>query len=243
MSLSELFETYGLFFLLGQYPHGPLGGLALTLILAGSALILAMPLALLLAMARLSKRPYLRLAVSAWIYLIRATPLLMVIFWVYFFLPELTGIKLPQFQTMLLTLAIFNAAYLAEIIVAGIGALPAGQFEASRALGLTYWQSMRSVILPQALQHMLPSLINQFVSCIKDTSLAYIIGLAEVSKVASQINTLVFTMPGTIYAILGLSYFVICFGLSSFANYLQGRRTTSAAQAAIRIRFKPKAQA
>jgi len=82
---------------------------------------------------------------------------------------------------------------------------------------------MRLVVLPQALRSMLPSLVNQFVSTIKETSLGYIIGLAEVSFIATQINTQVFTKPAQIYLILGLTYFILCFGLSRFAYWLEGR--------------------
>ncbi|MCF3997719.1 ABC transporter permease subunit, partial [Pseudomonas aeruginosa] len=102
--------------------------------------------------------------------------------------------------------------------------LDRGQFEAARSLGLGYLASMRLVILPQALRNMLPSLVNQFVSTIKETSLGYIIGLAEVSFIASQINTQVFTLPTQVYLILGLTYFILCFGLSRFAFWLERRQ-------------------
>ncbi|MBN0091718.1 ABC transporter permease subunit, partial [Pseudomonas aeruginosa] len=96
----------------------------------------------------------------------------------------LTGQRTDQFTTMLLALVLFDAVYLAEIVRAGIQGLDRGQFEAARSLGLGYLASMRLVILPQALRNMLPSLVNQFVSTIKETSLGYIIGLAEVSFIA-----------------------------------------------------------
>ena len=91
---------------------------------------------------------------------------------------------------------------------------------------MSRWQSMRYVVLPQALRYMLPSLVNQFVSTIKETSLGYIIGLAELSQIATQINTMVFIMPMQIYLILGLTYFLLCFGLSRLAFYLERRLAT-----------------
>jgi polar amino acid transport system permease protein len=107
--------------------------------------------------------------------------------------------------------------------------------EAARSIGLSYAQAMRRVILPQALRHMLPSLVNQFVSTIKETSLGYIIGLTEVSFVASQINVQVFTMPAQVYAVLALTYFILCFGLSRFAFWLEARgRRRGPARAASR---------
>ncbi|CAN7594827.1 amino acid ABC transporter permease [Acidovorax sp. Leaf78] len=223
MSFLEMLDAYWLFFLIGQYPDGPLGGLALTLLLASSALLLAIPAGLLLGLARVSPWAWLRWPVSALVFVVRGTPLLMVIFWAYFFLPSITGHKTGQFTTMLIALVVFDAAYLAEIVRAGIRGLPRGQMECARSLGLPYLASMRLVVLPQALRNMLPSLVNQFVSTIKATSLGYIIGLAEVSFIASQINTLVFTLPTQVYLVLGFTYFVLCFGLTRFAVWLERR--------------------
>lgn len=225
MNTVELIDSYWVYFLVGQYPNGPLGGLALTLILASAALVLAMPLGVLFGLARLSPWRWLRWPVTALVFVVRGTPLLMVIFWAYFFLPSLTGFKTDQFTTMLIALVIFDAAYLSEIVRAGVQGLDRGQVEASRSLGFGYWRTMRWVVLPQALRTMLPSLVNQFVSTIKETSLGYIIGLTEISFIASQINTQVFTMPAQVYLILGLTYFVLCFGLSRFAFWLERRQT------------------
>jgi len=185
--------------------------------------LLALPLGLLLGLGRVSPWAWVRLPVTGLVYVVRATPFLMVIFWAYFFLPSVTGIKTDQFATMLIALVVFDAAYLAEIVRAGIQGLPNGQIEAARSLGLSYLGAMRLVVLPQALRHMLPSLVNQFVATIKETSLGYIIGLAEVSFIATQINTLVFTLPSQIYLTLGLTYFILCFGLSRLAYWLERR--------------------
>jgi len=219
----ELIDTYWLYFLVGQYPQGPLGGLALTLVLAALGLLLALPLGVLLGLARVSPFRVLRWPVTALVFVVRGTPLLMVVFWAYFFLPSVTGHKTDQFTTMLIALVVFDAAYLAEIVRAGIQSLPRGQMEASRSLGLSYLRTMRLVLLPQALRAMLPSLVNQFVSTIKETSLGYIIGLNEVAFIASQINTQVFTKPVQVYGILGLTYFILCFGLSRLAYALERR--------------------
>jgi len=229
MNFLEMVDTYWLFFLVGQYPDGPLGGLALTLVLAALGLLLALPMGLLLGLARLSPWRWLRWPVTAFVFVVRGTPLLMVVFWAYFFLPSITGHKTGQFSTMLIALVLFDAAYLAEIVRAGIRALPRGQVECARALGLPYLAAMRLVLLPQALRHMLPSLVNQFVATIKETSLGYIIGLAEVSFIATQINTLVFTLPSQIYLLLGLTYFVLCFGLTRLAFWLERRLARRAA--------------
>ena len=219
----DLIQTYWLYFLVGQYPAGPLGGLALTFVLAALALLLAIPVGLLLGLARVSPFRAVRWPVTAIVYIVRGIPLLMVIFWAYFFLPTVTGHKTGQFSTMLIALVIFDGVYLAEIVRAGIQGVPRGQYETARALGLGYGRAMRLVVLPQALRSMLPSLVNQFVSTIKATSLGYIIGLTEVSFIATQINTQVFTHATQVYLLLSLTYFILCFGLSRIAYVLEKR--------------------
>jgi polar amino acid transport system permease protein len=219
----ELIDTYWVYFLVGQYPDGPLGGLVLTILLSGAALVLAMPLGLMLGIARVSRRRAISLPVGAFVQLVRAVPLLLVLFWVYFFLPAVTGVKTSQAMTMLIVLVVFDSVYLAEIVAAGIRALPKGQLESARSLGLGYGQALRHVVLPQTLRHGLPSIVNQLVSTIKATSLGYIIGLSEVSFIATQINTLVFTRAVEVYLILALTYFVLCFGLSRLAFLLERR--------------------
>jgi polar amino acid transport system permease protein len=219
----EVIQTYWVYFLIGQFPDGPLGGLSLTIVLAAGGLLLAFPLGVALAIARMSPWRMLSWPVSGVVYVVRGTPLLMVLFWAYFFLPSITGQKISQFSTMLGALVLFNAAYLSEIFRAGIQALPTGQFEAARSLGLSYFAALRLVVMPQVMRNMLPSLVNQFVSTIKDTSLGYIIGLSEVSFIASQINNLVLTKPTEIYLVLALAYFILCFGLSRFAFWLECR--------------------
>ena len=219
----ELIQDYWLYFLVGQYPNGPLGGLALTLILATLGLLLSLPLGLVFGLMRVSPYAWLRWPITALVYVVRGTPLLMVVFWAYFFLPTITGVKTDQFWTMLIALVIFDAAYLAEIVRAGILGLPKGQMECARALGLPYLKAMRTVILPQALRNSLPSLVNQFISTIKETSLGYIIGLTEVSFIASQINAQVITKGAQVFSILAVTYLVLCFALSRVAYALERR--------------------
>ena len=221
----DIIDTYWLYFLVGQYPDGPLGGLVLTVLLGFTAVVLALPLGVLLGLARVSERRWLRWPGTALVYVVRGTPLLMVVFWAYFFLPSVTGHKTDQFTTMLAALVIFNGAYLAEIVRAGIQGIAKGQMECARSLGLNYTQAMRYIILPQAARNMLPSLVNQFVTTLKETSLGYIIGLAEVSFIASQINTQLLTRPVAVFGTLALAYFILCFGLSRIAYFLEVRRS------------------
>jgi len=221
--MSDLIGSYGIYFLVGRFPHGPLGGLALTVLLGLGALLLALPLGVVLGLARVSRRRLIRWPVTSIVYVVRGTPLLMVVFWAYFFLPALTGEKTGQVTTMLAALVFFNGAYLAEVVRAGVQGIARGQTEAARALGLSHVATLRWIVLPQALRNMLPSLVNQFVTTLKETSLGYIIGLQEVSFIASQINSQVVVQPLAVYGTLTLTFFTLCFGLSRLAYTLEKR--------------------
>lgn len=219
----EILKENWLYLLIGQYPEGALGGLALTLVLAGCGLALAIPGGVLLALARVSPFGWLRGPATAFVYFVRGMPLIMVIFWAYFLVPLALGRAVPSFITMIYALVFFQSAYLAEIIRAGIGSVPKGQVEAARSLGLTYLQCMRRIILPQALRNMIPSLMNQFVSLTKDTSLAFIVGINELTYAASQVNNRTLTNTAEIFMIVALMYFLICFTLTSLARRYEQR--------------------
>ncbi|WP_437883421.1 amino acid ABC transporter permease [Pseudomonas sp. LRF_L74] len=210
-------------FLLGQYPHGPLGGLVNTLVLSALALIIAFPLSILLAIARISPFGWLRLPATVWVYVLRGIPLLMVIFWTYFLVPVLIGRNISGFTTMLCTLVIYQSAYLSEIVRSGIQGLPSGQFEASRALGMGYFRTLGWVILPQALYNSLPSLISQFVSIIKETTLGYVINVQEMTFAANQVNNQLLTKPFQVYVILAVTYYILCYSLTRLATAVERR--------------------
>ncbi|WP_321893021.1 amino acid ABC transporter permease [Paraburkholderia tropica] len=222
--------------LIGQYPHGSLGGIVLTILLSLSALVIAFPLGILVALARISPFRFLRAPATGLVYMVRGIPLLMVIFWVYFLVPVLTGYPVTGFVTMLCALVIYDSAYLGEIIRAGIEGLPKGQAEASRALGMSYMTTIRAVILPQALYNVVPSMVTQFVSTIKETSLGYIINVQEISFAADQINNRLLTKPFSVYLILALSYFALCYALTQLAHYLEWRVTRKRAGAVAKTR-------
>jgi polar amino acid transport system permease protein len=221
--IQTILRDYGLLLLVGQYPNGPLGGLALTFILAVLGLALAFPLGVVLALARVSRSKLLYWPATALVYVMRGLPLLMLIFWVYFFLPAIVGRPVSGFSTLLATLVIYEAAYLAEIVRAGIQSLPQGQMEAARAVGLTYMQAMRKVILPQALYNMVPAMLSQFVSTIKETSLGYVISVNELTYAANQVNSALLTKPFPVFAVLAAIYFLLCFSLTQVARHLERR--------------------
>jgi len=219
----EFLHTYGLLFLVGSWPNGPIGGFAGTLILAFLGLAGAFPLALLVALARIGEHRYAKALSTVWVYTFRSIPLIMIVFWAYFLLPVLIGTEVPPFSTALAAIIIYESAFLAEIIRAGIESVPAGQREAARAIGLGYFQSLWSVQLPQALSNMIPSLVNQFVSTIKATSIVYIIGVQEASFSAQQINSIELTAALRTYLVLALFYFLLCALLSRLAKSLETR--------------------
>jgi polar amino acid transport system permease protein len=218
----DLIQTYWLYFLVGQYPGGPLGGLALTVLLAALALALALPVGLALGLARVSPYRAIRWPVTALVFVVRGIPLLMVIFWAYFFLPSVTGHKTEQFSTMLIALVLFDGVYLAEIVRAGIARMPAGQFESARALGLGYGRTMRLVILPQALRITFPPLLSQTLNLWKNTSIATVIGVAELMYQAQRVETASFRGFET-FAVVTAGYLGISLLITGLAVLFQRR--------------------
>lgn len=214
------------FFLIGQYPYGPLGGLIATLTLSVLSIVLSFPVGLLLALSQISPFPTLRWTVVLLSSIIRTIPLVMLIFWAYFLLPHLIGYSVSGFATMVFALTIFYGAYMAEIIRAGINALPAGQTEAARSIGLSYVQAQIYVVLPQVLYNMAPSIISQLVATIKDTSLGYVISVNELTYAGGQVNSSLMVKPLQVFAITSLIYFAVCYSLSSFGRYLERRVST-----------------
>jgi polar amino acid transport system permease protein len=197
--------------------------LTMTLVMAATALTMCFPFAIALALARLSSRRWLSNAATAIVHTVRGLPLIMFIFWTYFFSPLIIGRAVGGVETLIIALVVCEATYLSEIIRAGIEGLPKGQFEAAAALGLGYWTTTFKIVLPQALHNMLPSMVSQFVSTIKETSLGYVISAHEMTFAASQVNNVLLTQPFEVYAILALTYFVLCFALTSLARYIEWR--------------------
>ena len=219
----DIIQNYWLLLLIGQFPNGPLGGLAMTLILAVCGICLAFPCSIAIALALTSPFKSLRTTAQAFVYIVRGLPLLMFIFWAYFAIPALLGTSVPGVITMLFALVIYESVYLAEVIRGGIQALPFGQVEAARAIGLTHMQTQRIVILPQVLYNVLPSILSQFISTIKETSLGYVISVNELTFAANQVNSILLTRPFDVYFLLAIIYFTLCFILTSCVRWLEFR--------------------
>ncbi|MFV0421880.1 amino acid ABC transporter permease [Oleidesulfovibrio sp.] len=209
------------YLLIGSYPEGPLGGIALSILLSLGGIFGAFWLGLVFGLMRLSKSWFVRLPAIIYIEIIRGTPLLLLLFWFYFLAPVVFGQTMPEAECALATFIIFTSAYIAEIVRAGVISLPKGQMEAARGTGLSKFQAMRYVILPQALRNMIPSFVNQFVSLTKDTSLAYVIGVAELTRVAVQVNNRTLSAPMEIYFTILVMYFLICYALTSASRRLE----------------------
>jgi polar amino acid transport system permease protein len=219
----EILRTYGVQILIGSFPNGPLGGLALTLFLAVTGLICAFPLAVIMGIARTSSIKAIAWPAAAIVHTVRGLPVLMLLFWTYFVLPLITGKAISGVMTIVCALVAYETAFLGEVIKSGILAIPLGQLEASRSLGLGYFRTLYDVVLPQALFNMIPSILNQLISLIKNTSLAYMISVNELTFSAYQINTELLTKPFQVYFILAMIYFLICFALRSLIGLIENR--------------------
>jgi polar amino acid transport system permease protein len=221
--LVAIVRQYGLQLLIGTYPNGPLGGLALTIIMAIAGLVCAFPLAIAFGVARTSVRPWLAWPAAAVVHIVRGLPVLMLLFWAYFAIPLITGKSISGVTTVICALVAYETAFIGEVVKGGILAIPRGQVEAAKSLGLGYFQTLASVVLPQALFNSIPSILNQLISLIKNTSLAYIISVNELTFAAYQVNTQLLTKPFQVYFILAMIYFVICYALSTLVGLLESR--------------------
>ena len=217
------------YFMIGRYPNGPLGGLGLTLYLAVVSCILSVFGGLILGLLSISKHAWVRWPAVLFINAVRGLPLLMVIFWMYFLLPIIMGKTTPESQTVIMGLTLFTSAYMSQIVRAGIEGIPKGQTEAALSTGLKPWQAMLYVVLPQGLRNMIPSFVNQFVSLIKDTSLAFIVGVSELTHVGTQINNRTMAFPTEIFIFIAFVYFIICYAFTSLSRVLERKLSWSRA--------------
>ena len=199
-----------------------LQGLLVTIEVSVISIIFSFIIGAILGLTRYIKVKRLSAIVGFVIDLICNLPLLLILFFVYFGLANV-GIRLSIFWSATLAMTVFESAMLAEIIRSGIQAVEPGQMEGARANGLTYWQGLRVIVLPQALKKMIPPLVSQFISLIKDTSLATIIVLPELLYHAQLVygqNTN-YVIP--MFVALAVMYFVVCYALSLVSRYLERR--------------------
>lgn len=204
------------------------GGLMLSLVITIVGLAIAFPLGVLLALGRRSSMPVIRTFCVAFIELWRAVPLITVLFMAAVMLPLFLpdGMTVDKLLRALIGVGLFTAAYLAEVVRGGLQAVPRGQYEAAFALGLGYWRTMVFVILPQALRHVIPGLINTVISLFKDTTLVLIIGMFDFLGIIQASLTdpewIGFALEGYVFA--AMVYWIICFGLSRLSLAVERRR-------------------
>jgi glutamate/aspartate transport system permease protein len=197
-------------------------GLQFTLKLTIIAMLGGIALGTLLALARLSPIAPLATAASWYVNIMRSIPLVMVILWFFLVIPLLTGTPMGAENSALVTFTLFEAAFYCEIMRAGIQSVPRGQVAAGSAIGFTYGQNMRLVILPQAFRNMLPVLLTQTIVLFQDTSLVYAIGAKDLLK-AAEIAGKNYNRPVEMVIFVALIYFVICYSLSFVVKRLQQR--------------------
>ena len=197
-----------------------LDGLLVTLQVAVVSIILSFIIGGILGVIRFMKVPYLSLIVGAVVDIIRNLPLLLIIFFTYFALPQI-GIQLSIFWSAVAAMTIFESAMLAEIIRAGLLAVPQGQMGAGRSTGMTYFSTLYYIVFPQSIKLMLPPIVSQFISLIRDTSLAVIISLPELTHHAKIIYAQDPSAVLPMFVAMTFLYFIICYSLSVFAKRLE----------------------
>lgn len=203
---------------------GPmLDGANITLQMFFITLVLSLPLGLVLSLARMSQYKSLSFLVETYIWLLRGTPLMLQLLFVYYALPLIPyiGIKLPDFSAAILAFVLNYAAYFAEIFRGGIQSIEKGQYEASKVLGMTYVQTMRRIILPQVLKRVVPPISNETITLVKDTSLIYVLAMNDLLRTARTIVQREFDM--TPFIIAAIFYLAMTLVLTWIFNKLEGR--------------------
>jgi polar amino acid transport system permease protein len=193
-----------------------------TLRLAIPAIVLGFLLGIVIGLGRLAKTRAIRVVATMYVEFFRGVPLVMVIFWFWFIIPNLMRISLPEYGIALTAFVVFEAAYLAEIVRAGIQSVARGQVEAANATGLSDRQTMRHIVLPQALRNMIPALVTQFIVLLKDTSLASIIGYIDLTKAAQIVNNREIR-PFELYLFIAVIYWSVSYAMSRYAQRLERR--------------------
>lgn len=193
-----------------------------TLRLAIPAIILGFILGIFIGIGRLAPQRWIRLPATLYVEFFRGVPLVMVIFWIWIVVPIVLNRSIPEYSVALAAFVIFEAAYLGEIVRAGIQSVPRGQVEAATAVGLSGTQTMRQVVLPQALKNMIPSLVTQFIVLFKDTSLASIIGFMDLTKAAQVVNNREIR-PFELYLFIAVVYWICTYSMSRYARHLEKR--------------------
>jgi His/Glu/Gln/Arg/opine family amino acid ABC transporter permease subunit len=220
MDLSVITSNFRFLIVQGLIGFGPfIGG---TLRLAIPAIVLGFLAGIFVGLARLANAAWIRLPATLYVEFFRGVPLVMVIFWIWFIIPQLLRLPIPEYGVALTAFVIFEAAYFGEIVRAGVQSVPRGQAEAATALGMTATKTMLWVVLPQALRNMVPSLVTQMIVLFKDTSLASIIGYMDLTKAAQIVNNREIK-PFELYLFIAVVYWMCTYSMSLMARRLERR--------------------
>jgi general L-amino acid transport system permease protein len=205
------------------------GGILVTMVVSIVGIVFSLPIGILLALGRRSRLPVVRLASVIFIEVVRGVPLITVLIMANTMLPLFlpVGVSVDRLLRPLIGVAIFSAAYMAEVIRGGLQAIPKGQYEGAMSLGLGYWRMMYFIILPQALRIVIPGIVNTFIGLFKDTTLVYVVGLFDLVKTieAARIDPIwaAPTVSYTGYAFAFLFYWIFCFGMSRYSLFVERR--------------------
>jgi general L-amino acid transport system permease protein len=205
------------------------GGLLVTLVVSITGIVTSMPVGIALALGRRSTIPLIRIFSVAFIEFWRGVPLITVLFFATYMLPLFVpaGFTIDGLLRVLIGIALFAGAYNAEVIRGGLQAIPRGQGEAASALGLSWWKTTALIVMPQALRHVIPGLVNSFIALFKDTSLVSIVALFDLlGQLRASFADPVWATPTTLFtgfAFTGLIYFIFCFGMSRYSLFVENR--------------------
>ena len=205
------------------------GGLLVTLVVSVTGIVASMPVGIALALGRRSTIPLIRIFSIVFIEIWRGVPLITVLFFATYMLPLFvpTGFTIDGLMRVLIGIALFAGAYQAEVIRGGLQAIPRGQAEAASALGLSWGKTMALIVMPQALRHVIPGLVNSFIALFKDTSLVSIVALFDLlGSLRASFSDPVWSTPTTLFtgfAFVGIVYFVFCFGMSRYSLFVENR--------------------
>ena len=202
-----------------------LSGLSYSVQLSATAIAISVVIGLLVALPGLSSNVWARRASRTYVELVRAVPILVLILWVYYGLPQVTGLSIGVFWAGVIALALSDSAFQAEIFRAGIQSIARGQYEAAYSVSLGYRDTMRYVILPQAIRRILPALGNQLVYMLKMSSLVSVIGMQELTRKANELVVVEYR-PLEIYTVLVLEYLVLILIVSAAVRWLERRLQT-----------------
>jgi general L-amino acid transport system permease protein len=208
------------------------GGFMVTIILSYVGIVVSLPFGVMLALGRRSHLPVVKAVCVVFIEVVRGVPLITVLFMATKMLPLFMpgGMKIDDFLCVLIGVSLFASAYMAEVIRGGLQAMPKGQFEGADSLGLTYWQKMRLIILPQALKLVIPGIVNTFIGLFKDTSLVYIVNmfdlLGAIRRNFTDANWITPQTPMTGLIFAGFVFWIFCFGMSRYSIFMERRLDT-----------------